>query len=108
MALRQKAEEYFEEVVKPAISELIFEYRLNGYETGIHKPIVDNKPGIGVGHGIWVQLPGGRKKTVSVFWPKGVEHILVSDHDSIGAKRYKLSGETDRELLKKKIKELVK
>lgn len=109
MNSRQKASEYFEQVVTLAIAELVEEYRMNGYEAGVHGDKIPfrDKPAIAENHGIWVNLPNGAHKRIAVCWPEGSDKILVSNIRTLGASELYIFDQADKEFLKGRIRGLI-
>lgn len=109
MTTRQKASEYFEQVVEPAITELVEEYKMNGLETGIHgdTPIPGIEYDIKLSIGIWVTFPNANHMRIAVSWPEGTDKILVGNLQTIGGGELYSMDQTDNEFLKEKIRECV-
>lgn len=104
-----KANEYFKQVVTPAIEELIEEYKMNGLEAGLHgdTPLPGIEHDINLSLGIWVTFPNAEHMRIAVCWPEGTDKILVGNLQTIeGGELYSMD-QTDNEFLKEKIRELI-
>lgn len=102
---------YFENVVNPAIDELIDEYnQREGYRTGYcPDPILfrDNPP-VAEHNGISVTFPNGTEKNVSVCWFEGSDKIMIGRIDKVvGGTQTYMFEKTDKEFVKDRIRELI-
>lgn len=109
MIEREQARKFYDEVVIPAIAELIEEYRYNGYDAGVHrdKMLFRDYPPIAETHGIWVILPDGTQQRIAVSWPEDYDRFIVGDLTTAGVSQLYFFEEADKALIKEKIKELI-
>ena len=113
MKSKEEAMKYFENVVNPAIEELIDEYnQREGYRTGYcPDPILfRDKPPVAEHNGINVKFPNNTEKSVSVCWFEGGDRILIGRIDYVlgsGANRMYAFQDADKEFVKDRIRELI-
>ena len=99
MASHKEARQYFEEVVIPAIDELVDEYnQKEGYWAGAHgDPAVKEGKGrlsFGEVHGIHLIYPDGTEKKVSVHWPAYSDNIVIGVAKVIGSQIFQCERRT--------------
>ena len=111
MAGHKEARQYFEEVVTPAIDELVDEYnQKRGYWASVHgDPVLKAGKGrlpFGEVHGIHLIYPNGTEKKVSIHWPAYSDNIVIGVVKVIGSYIFSMQ-ETDKELLKREIRKIL-
>ena len=111
MAGHKEARQYFEEVVTPAIGELVDEYnQKEGYWAGIHgdPALMAGRGRLSFGevHGIHLIYPNGTEKKVSVHWPAYSDNIVIGVVKVTGLETFPMR-EADKELLKREIRKIL-
>jgi hypothetical protein len=111
MAGHKKARQYFEEVVIPAIEELVNEYnQKRGYWAGAHEDstLKAGKARLSFGevHGIHLIYPNGTEKKVSVHWPAYSDNVIIGVDGVKGITTLPMR-EADKELLRSEIRKIL-